>query len=518
MGRHWNWIVTIIMLCSIGLLPVSAQGDQWSAWLFDSVAGQMISVTGAGGAVETVTLPLPEGGFQMRHVAVGWGGSPFVYVADSDTSLPRLIVAERDRIRYQTELPDTYSDNLEFIAGSTPFKEDNTALALGYSLLTQGWEIIIYDLRSGAITSTLRSSDPLVTVTGLESGFGVTPVIRHFAGNEVVFSLVLAGADGASQYPTYTWHLDTGRFDKNDAYPALDSDLFPATGEVIMTLPDDRLPNTSAAFPFFQSNTLQVYTPASGTRYPFFYVADLSLFRPRFIQNGEWILVGGDTAIGGQSIWLILGRDGQLAGTLPATITPESIWGLADGFLYTTGGFNPGATTLVYANTRSGLNAGAPAYVGDAGQALSIAWAGDTGLSAASAAAYTPWAQLAPPVSVGGAAPVVVPLIAPSLTPVPVAPNQAVVVTPAFGPALRVGGLATVQTTEGDRLNMRLSPGLESPVMARLDAGARVTIVDGPRTANGFTWWKIRAANGIEGWAVDSVDDNGVRLLTLLPY
>jgi len=554
-----KWFLGI--LCGVGLLagwraPALAQGDQWAAWLFDSAAGRMIYVTGTSGAVDAVMLPLPAETYHAGQVAVGHGGSPFAYIASNADGLARLMITDRAQVRFQHELPLTYSDSLEFRAGSAPFAADDSAFALGYSLTQAGWEIIVLDMRTGAIPYTLRSSDPLAVNNRLDSRFGVTPVIREFNGSRLVFTLVLAGTEGAAQYQSFTWHLGSDQLIANDAYPALDADQFPATGEVIMALPDERLPAAPESFPFFQANTLHVFNPTNGTRYPFFYVADLNLYRPRFIQNGEWILVGGETAAG-SVIWMVIGRDGSLAGTLPSTVTIDSLWGMGDGFLYTTGGFSPGAVTLVYAYTRPGLNAGAPVYISEAGQTLDIAWAGDT-VAIPALAAYPAWAQWAEPVYVLDAAlpvipalptapaaqlapptptvpPLVVPslapvssftnqptpaslLLAPSLTPPPVAPAQVVAATPVFGAVLRIGGLATVQTTQGDKLNMRLSPGLDAPVLAQLETGTHVTVVDGPRTANGFTWWKIRAANGLEGWAVESVDDDGIRLQTLLPY
>ncbi|MCB9450470.1 MAG: SH3 domain-containing protein [Anaerolineaceae bacterium] len=547
-----------ILLAAGALLPVQAQNDQWAAWLFDSSAAQMVYITGATGAIDAVTLPLPAPDYTVQRVAVGHRGSPFAYVASNDAGFARLMVTERDRVIIQQELPLTFSDSLEFVTGSAPFNGDDTTIALGYSLLPQGWEIVVVDLRTQATTHVLRSNDPLAMNNRLDFRPGVTPVIREFNGSRVVFTLVLAGSEGAGQYQSFTWHLDTLELTVNEVYPTLDSDRFATTGEVIMALSDERLPATPENFPFFQANTLHVYDPASASRYPFFYVTDLNLYRPRFIQNGEWILVSGDgiTATGDQTLWMVIGRDGQIGGTLPSTVTMDSVWGLGNGFLYTTGGFSPGATTLVYAYTRNGLNAGAPVYISDAGQTLDIAWAGDTGT--VESATYVPWTQFAEPIYIQNAAPpvaqlvqatpviptqvesptpqaLVVPslapissfnntvtaaplLIAPSLTPPPVAPGDVTVAAPAFGATLHVGGLATVQTTQGDRLNMRLSPGLDAPVVARLDSGARLTIVDGPRTVSGFVWWKVRAANGVEGWAVESVEEDGVRLQTLLPY
>jgi hypothetical protein len=44
-----------------------------------------------------------------------------------------------------------------------------------------------------------------------------------------------------------------------------------------------------------------------------------------------------------------------------------------------------------------------------------------------------------------------------------------------------------------------------------------VLLLEGPRSAGGFVWWRIRIPSGVEGWVVESVDDNGTRLRTLIP-
>ncbi|MBL8157342.1 MAG: SH3 domain-containing protein, partial [Anaerolineae bacterium] len=171
-------------------------------------------------------------------------------------------------------------------------------------------------------------------------------------------------------------------------------------------------------------------------------------------------------------------------------------------------------TTLVYVNTRDGLDAGVPAWSSAAGSVPVIAWAG--GQTAAAQVAYTPWAQLAAPVYAPGQDGV-------ALTPIPGQPvvvNAAAVntgVTPIAPGVLTVGALATVNTTDGDQLNIRLGPGLNYEIAAKLNDGARVTLVEGPLSADGYVWWKIRTASGIVGWAVESVEENGARLQTLIP-
>ncbi|HIQ12413.1 MAG TPA: hypothetical protein EYH29_06055 [Caldilineales bacterium] len=34
--------------------------------------------------------------------------------------------------------------------------------------------------------------------------------------------------------------------------------------------------------------------------------------------------------------------------------------------------------------------------------------------------------------------------------------------------------------------------------------GVKLTIIDGPVQADGFTWWKVRTPKGYEGWAVEA--------------
>ncbi|MCB9451156.1 MAG: SH3 domain-containing protein [Anaerolineaceae bacterium] len=95
----------------------------------------------------------------------------------------------------------------------------------------------------------------------------------------------------------------------------------------------------------------------------------------------------------------------------------------------------------------------------------------------------------------------------PTITPIPPTP------VPTEPPVLHIGGTALIQTTGGDPLNMRGGPGRSFDIVARLPAGVTVTILDGPREADGYRWWQIRTTNAVEGWVVDEVDD----LQTLLP-
>lgn len=78
--------------------------------------------------------------------------------------------------------------------------------------------------------------------------------------------------------------------------------------------------------------------------------------------------------------------------------------------------------------------------------------------------------------------------------------------TPMPVPVLGVGGTAHVQTTDGDVLNMRDSASRRGTLIAKLDNGALVTILEGPQEDEGLLWWNVRTEDGLEGWVVEGVD------------
>ncbi len=96
--------------------------------------------------------------------------------------------------------------------------------------------------------------------------------------------------------------------------------------------------------------------------------------------------------------------------------------------------------------------------------------------------------------------PTATPTRAPTTTPTPT-------LTPTTAPTLQVGGTATVTTTGGDTLNMRNGAGRGYELVAKLSAGTVVMLLEGPIEADGLRWWRIRTPDGIEGWAVEQVDD-----------
>lgn len=93
---------------------------------------------------------------------------------------------------------------------------------------------------------------------------------------------------------------------------------------------------------------------------------------------------------------------------------------------------------------------------------------------------------------------------APEATPTP-AP------TPMPGTALAVGQPARVVAPGG--LNLRDQPGTAGNLLVQLGTGVRVTILEGPTSADGYTWWRVDDGAGNVGWAAQA-DPSGTAFLS----
>jgi WD40 repeat protein len=93
-----------------------------------------------------------------------------------------------------------------------------------------------------------------------------------------------------------------------------------------------------------------------------------------------------------------------------------------------------------------------------------------------------------------------------SLTTTADVPTETPSVEPVEGAEISAGQLAQVQTTKGDTLNLRAEAGRDFEIITRMENGTLVTVLEGPQIIDGLNWWRLRIAEGIEGWAVDFVD------------
>jgi uncharacterized protein YgiM (DUF1202 family) len=62
-----------------------------------------------------------------------------------------------------------------------------------------------------------------------------------------------------------------------------------------------------------------------------------------------------------------------------------------------------------------------------------------------------------------------------------------------------------------DTTNLRSTPSTAGSVIATMGVGTTGTVIGGSRSANGYTWWQVRLANGTTGWCIEDwlVETNG---------
>lgn len=85
------------------------------------------------------------------------------------------------------------------------------------------------------------------------------------------------------------------------------------------------------------------------------------------------------------------------------------------------------------------------------------------------------------------------------LTPTP-APSATATPAPQAN-GLQAGAKALVTAPAG--LNMRAQATSNSQLVVRLGSGVRVTVLEGPTQAEGFTWWRVDDGQGKVGWVAE---------------
>ena len=82
----------------------------------------------------------------------------------------------------------------------------------------------------------------------------------------------------------------------------------------------------------------------------------------------------------------------------------------------------------------------------------------------------------------------------PTRTPRPTRPP-----TPPPRTGIRQGVNVRVVKTGGERLRIREKPSTDAKILLRVEEGTILEVVDGPVTADGYTWWKVKRGSTV-GW------------------
>lgn len=494
----------ILLSSAVSFTTSHAQYDTpWMTWLYDADSGMMYLVS-TDGLVEEFILPLPDG-YDTRpysNVAVSPNGQIMAYPVRNATSFAQALVVYNHTTRsiLATYAPGTLTYNsLEFTTRHV-FSSDSTALAFGYGYDTGDWEVVVIDIATLSLRGVLRSGDS--AAIGLPIGPGLIPTPVHYRNdNRVALTFVLGGTD-AYDFDSFLWTPETNAHEPTIAYRFMGVDVYQPTSEVIFAHADDRLPSRPDLFPMLHINSLQVFTPATGERFPFYAPADgYAVYAPRFIWHGERIAaletIPLDSSSASTAVVVV-----ERSGTPVARIEPPPLLQIIDlegtpsGLIYVQQ--HPDLSmTLHHVRVEPATHTDTTIWASPTARNSRIAWVGnmtEPGLPVAPA--YTPWAQLAPPITGSGTT-----------------GGGEIVVEPVEA-VLHVGGTAVIRTTEGDQLNMRSAAGTQFAIVEKLSDGAQVEVLEGPVSASDFTWWRVRAPSGQAGWVVEYADNEQTLVAT----
>lgn len=123
-----------------------------------------------------------------------------------------------------------------------------------------------------------------------------------------------------------------------------------------------------------------------------------------------------------------------------------------------------------------------------------------------------PGAQTAPLATATSPAGGTQPTFTPTLASVPITATVSIsstvaVATPLPAPtggAFAINQQVQVTGTEGEGIRFRTGPGLSYVTTTILEDGTILTVVGGPETVDGFTWWRLQTDAGAIGWAVEN--------------
>lgn len=505
-------LIALSCACMCFAMPTRATDDPppaWTAWLH--YGRHMTLIDSNGDILREVDLPIPEGYdayYINSGVAVSNSGRWMAGVMQTPESTNLLIIYDTlSQNITTTYVPPLYSYALGFsLSGEQIFNEDETALAFGYHTSehesnTRNWHIVVLRLSDGKMLGELSSQDAAVQTPSFKTEIIPTVAIFQYRRNEISFTIGLTEASGSGDHiHSFIWNTITGEIRDDIAHMTLFADTFVPTGEVVTPLRDTRFKDSE------YNNTLQIYDPITQSRYPF-YTADLYFSFPLFVQNGERILIKNAR----EATFDLIDRNGTRVSNLQFS---SKIW-VADvaqtpqGFIYmpyirAIDHMGVNIPALYSVDTRNGLTFGKILWqmkvseynelVGNYNFPLNIAWVH----SDEPVGPFKPWTQLADPV------------YAPTPSAVTVTPT----LIPTPPPLFHVGQTVRVQTIDGEILNLRAEPTRKSEIVVYIEDETHLELLEGPVAAEGFSWWRVRLPDGLEGWVVE----NDGELQTLMPH
>lgn len=507
MKRHIATVMIVLMAISTFSIPgiatqdapVAQAGGSWSAWVYNANDGRLVHVFPDGVPATTQVIPLPPGTSNPPYsLTVSRDGSLLAACMTDDafnTTLRVYDLYNNMNVLSQYAAGQVQGCSLEYYA----FSEDNTLLAVGLfnhypdpNDARPDWELIILDTFTGTLRYRLGTDMPVIANSPIDF-LGKMPVVATFqqpAANQtglIGFAPVQWGTEGACQYDSVVWNLSDNTVYEGGRSGNGSLDFLLPTSEALWVEVNDAYPKTLPMGPGCAYNMV-MYSNKAGDLYPLFTNGSI-VSSTEFIDDGRKLAFRTDNGSGvGQ--WWGMTRAGGQPEALPIDADVYTVWGTLDGYVFV----NPGSGFTGAPEVHYHRFTGRPivdeyvAWAGLPGESWRIVWVND--LQGSGYAPFPPRSTTPPPVET--------PQVPPTGT-------------------LVVGGLARITTTEGDPLRVRTGPGTNFPAAFHALPGEIVTLLEGPVSGSGYTWWRISVPGRGEGWAIEGLQEPNGWLQTLVP-
>lgn len=487
----WRRLAIIIILSFAG--SISAQ--EWTVWLYQLNDGLLLHLDSHGNVRDTRIIPIDDGYDVPHSVVFSHDQTLMATVATAGNSFRhRLTLYQMDSetVIFVFELPALddvpFNKDDQLLLTKTAFSQNDEQLAFVSFIGGIGWTIHIADTETGDITHTLPYDHPQVLQQPYLKSADIPQLVR-LQDNMLSFYINNVAGNPSPQGHSYAWFLIPDQVRETIAFPNANHDTL-ATGEAVYPLPDTRFQSDNETIPVIRPhhNVVYVYQTGDESRFPSIARPELDLLQTWFIQGGERLLVEAwEDEI--RTRWLIYDRNGREVRNLPQA--GYDVTATKDGFLYLTE-LND-KTILVHVDSRTFSTGGDTVWVEEGDwQIVSVTEAVNDNL--------LPFAQLekaeTPPPYITDAT------LQPTAFPTPM-------------PLVYIGREMQLQVDDDGYINLRAEPTTNGEVLALLENGLYVDIVEGPIESGIYTWWKVRLG-GREGWLVEAIEGSQI-LIPRLP-
>lgn len=303
--RHMKWLLALeaLVLCTILVVGGAAQGESWSAYLYNNLTRELVRVSLDGtqqafdlGLGENVYLGTRDTDFTSDGSTMAYCVSDYAAVNPQAPSAPPTTVFVRNlqtgAVNYQLDVGGS-------IGCWVSYSQDNSRLALGIVRYYPGdpsadttqpsWELQVRDAASGNLMAQLSPFSQTAPELGLFNDFALMPDVRSFVGDVIAFAGVPWGTEGIPIEPAFEWNFSANTVTPNDVWWRWAVSSLPETGELVWLDSDSTLPMGDPGGPVPRMNVAMYVPSPAGERTTIYHSPDWILLGTQFINNGEQI-------------------------------------------------------------------------------------------------------------------------------------------------------------------------------------------------------------------------------------